>query len=105
VAFPEDSKRVEDTLEETLKATQNEHEKRMKERLDTIRTPSGWYDQSKTYEGFWKNGPDDWDDLKLRREQAKEKHDQALSSLPVALTLLGCRNCGYVEWRMTLEGK
>jgi hypothetical protein len=105
IAFSVDKVKVEEQEKAVIEKTQREHEKRMNERLESIKNPSGSYDHTKTYEGFWKSNPDDWDDLKLQREQARVERKNVLETIPKDVILLGCRDCGYLEWRAILPTK
>ncbi len=44
--------------------------------------------------------PEDYEEIKSRREQALKEKSQRLNQAMVPVRLLGCRRCGYAEWRV-----
>ncbi len=83
IVFKTDMAKADERLESVTAETLKEHEKRNPEYGPNHR--------------FY---VEDWEDLRLERERAKKENEKEVASLPLPVILLGCRNCGYVEWRV-----
>jgi hypothetical protein len=87
IVFDEDKIRLEERFKEIFETTEKE---------DESRNPK--------YGPDHRFRPEDYEDLKERREEARNEHEKGLRSLPLTFVLLGCRDCGYVERRVGKKG-